>query len=287
MKEKLSYAGVAVSIVLFLLKLWAGYVSGSIAVMSDALNSFLDVFSYTAILIAVRVQAKAPDLDHQFGHKRAEPLAGFLIAVMAVILGFNVLKDAVTSFFDPKQIKISTLPFVTMIVSVALKALMTTLYTIEGRSTGSPAMRSAAVDSRNDILASSTALLGFFLSGVWDGLAAAAIGGWILYSGVRMGFENTGYLIGKAPDRIYFDRARETALSVPGVKGVNDIRSHFVGNVIDIEIHIEVDKDLKIGEAHDIGYAVRNKLGELPDIGSVFVHIDVEGDPTRLPELET
>lgn len=219
MKEKLSFAGVAISIALFLLKLWAGYTSGSIAVMSDAFNSFLDVFSYTAIFLAVKVQSKAPDLGHQFGHKRAEPLAGFLTAVMAVILGFSVLKDAVASFFDPRQILISPLPFIAMGVSVALKVLLSILYGIVGRSTGSPAMRSASVDSRNDVLASSTALFGFFLSGAWDGLAAAAIGAWILYSGVRMGFENTGYLIGKAPDKKCFEQVRETALKVPGRKG--------------------------------------------------------------------
>jgi len=79
-KEALTTAGVLVSVIFFGLKTYAGLVSGSIAIISDAINSFLDVFSYSIIKISVRMQAKAPDKTHPFGHYRTEPLVkSFLI----------------------------------------------------------------------------------------------------------------------------------------------------------------------------------------------------------------
>ena len=80
-----------------LIKTYAGVVTGSIAILSDSLNSMLDVFSYGTVMIAVRVQRAEPDDGHPFGHRRAEPLAGMIIAVLAAVLGFTVIRDSLGS----------------------------------------------------------------------------------------------------------------------------------------------------------------------------------------------
>ena len=73
-KNRLSLMGVALNVLLFIIKTYAGVVTGSIAILSDSLNSMLDVFSYGTVMIAVRVQRAEPDDGHPFGHRRAEPL---------------------------------------------------------------------------------------------------------------------------------------------------------------------------------------------------------------------
>lgn len=281
-KAQLTAAGIAVSVVLLILKLWAGSVSKSIAVISDALNSFLDLFSYTVILLSVRYQSKEADRSHPFGHQRAEPLAGFVVALMAVILGINVIKDAAISLAEGTVPRQSGLPLIVLFVSIAVKIVMSILYAAVGKETNSLALNAASIDSRNDVLASTTALVGFFLKGYWDGIAGIAIGIWILYSGVRMGLSNSAYLLGNAPERNFIAGVKQAALEVDGVLALNDIRAHFVGSTVDVEIHIEVKPHLTISDAHDIGVAVQERIERMTDIGNVFVHIDVLGDPERL-----
>lgn len=281
-KEVLSIAGIAASGILLALKLWAGIASGSIAVLSDALNSCLDLFSYGVIVASVRIQHKAPDKDHQFGHYRAEPLAGFVVSVVACLLGASIVKDAATSLFEGARVDPSGIPLAVLSASILVKAFMALIYARYGRIHRSPALVAAATDSRNDVLASATAMVGFIAKGNWDGVAGILIGLWILYSGIKMGIENSGYLLGNSPGDEHTERIRRLALSIEGVSAVNDIRSHFVGNYIHVEVHIELPADMALSAAHDIGEEVRQKIGEDDDVGFVFVHLDVFGDPTRL-----
>ena len=274
-KEALTTAGVLVSVIFFGLKTYAGLVSGSIAIISDAINSFLDVFSYSIIKISVRMQAKAPDKTHPFGHYRAEPLAGFIISLVAFMLGGNIVKDAIISFYKPKPIFFSKFPLLVLSLAVMVKVILTILFNNEGKKTDSPALKAAAIDSRNDVLASLTALIGFYISNYWDNLAALFIGLWILFSAFKLGMSNIGYLIGAAPNETFLNEIKSLALDIPQVMGVNDVRAHFVGTYLHVEIHIEVKPQLGIQKAHDIGENVRQKLLTLKDVDTVFVHIDV------------
>lgn len=282
-KNRLSLMGVALNVLLFIIKTYAGVVTGSIAILSDSLNSMLDVFSYGTVMIAVRVQRAEPDEGHPFGHRRAEPLAGMIIAVLAAVLGFTVIRDSLqgvlggtTTVYDPSALVI-------VLLGALAKTIMWFLYRHVGLRTRSVALQAAAIDSRNDILASSVVLVGYGVGGRWDAVAGLLVGIWILVSGVQMGLENSGYLLGASPSKEFLERVRSVSRSVPGVRGVNDVRAHFLGDLVQVEVHIEVPGDMDVKTAHDIGMAVQERLLELDDIGSVFVHIDVEGDPVRLP----
>jgi cation diffusion facilitator family transporter len=282
-RNRLTLGGIALSVFLFAAKTYAGVTTGSIAILSDSLNSLLDVFSYTTVMIAVRVQRADPDEGHQFGHRRAEPLAGLVIAVLAAVLGFTVVRDSIAGIARGTSTTHDSTALAVVLVSMGAKAVMWLLYRQAGRSTGSVALEAAAVDSRNDVLTSSVVLLGYVAGGRWDSVAGLAIGIWILVSGVQIGLQNTGYLLGKSPSKEFSDRVRSVSLSVAGVTGVNDVRAHFVGDIVQVEVHIEVPGDMDVRTAHDIGMDVQNRLLEIPSVGSVFVHIDVEGDPVRLP----
>lgn len=273
-KRRLTACGILLSVVLVVLKGIAGWLSGSTAVVSDALNSVLDVFSYTALFLSVRLQSEPADLTHHYGHHRAEPLAGFLVAILAAVLGGIVLRDAFLRLIAPEPIHASVLSVGIVIFAILSKVVISILYARGGRRTGSPALHAAAVDSRNDALASSVALMGLVVGGISDSIAGFVIGAWIIVSGGRIGLENIGFLIGKAPAEKVLSHLGAIARDVPGVLGTNNIRAHYVGNFLHVEIHIEVDERLAIREAHGIAKAVGQRLERVQDVHVAFVHTD-------------
>jgi cation diffusion facilitator family transporter len=273
-KRLMGGVGIATSLVLLALKTWASFRSGSAALMSDAINSLLDVLTYSVAYLSMRIQDQSPDEDHPFGHRRAEPLAGLLFALAASALGAAILRDAVAGFFQPARIRRDLVSTVLIASSIVLKGGMALWYFRALKQTASPALRASYIDSRNDVLASFLALAGFELGGLADKAAAVAIGCWIIGSGVRVGLENVGFLMGKAPSPEIQEAIRREGLAVPGVLGLHDLRAHYVGDRIHVEVHIEVDRCTPLAEAHDIGVEVRRRLESLEPVQTAFVHID-------------
>ena len=147
-----------------------------------------------------------------------------------------------------------------------------------GNAFKSPGLKASAVDSMNDVLSSSLSLIGvagieFGLPSL-DGIVGIFIAFVIMKSGFEIAKENINYLMGRAADEKIILEIANKALNVNGVKGMNDLRSYYVGNKFHIEIHIEVDKNETTEISHDIGELVRTEIMKLPDISKVFVHID-------------
>lgn len=273
-KKRLSRYAVVISLALFGLKFWAWAFSGSLAILSDALNSALDVFSYAILAICIALQDKAPDENHPYGHRSAEPLASMLIAVFAALLGLTLIKDGIFGLFSAPEPKATTLGYAVLGVAIAAKLGLVIAYHGAWAQSKSLAIKASLIDSRNDILASTVALLGFSVGGRWDALAAIAIGLWIIWSGVHIGMENLGYLMGRSPSQATLSRLREIALSVPGVHSTNDLLAHYIGDMLHVELHAEIAPHLSVEDGHRIETEIRQRLEELPEVGRAFVHLD-------------
>jgi cation diffusion facilitator family transporter len=280
LKKRLSQYAVLISLALFGSKFWAWALSGSLAILSDALNSALDVFSYAALAVCIGIQDKAPDENHPYGHRRAEPLASMLIAVFAALLGFTLLKDGTLGLFSSPESKATPLGYGVLGFAIATKLGLVVAYRRAWTKSHSLAIKASLIDSRNDILASTVALLGFSVGGRWDALAAIAIGLWIIWSGVRMGLENLGYLMGRAPSPAMLSHLRDVALSVPGVHSTNDLLAHYVGDLLHVELHAEIAPHLSVEDGHRIETEIRQRLEELPEVGRAFVHLDPRDNPS-------
>ncbi|GMR04648.1 MAG: cation diffusion facilitator family transporter [Thermodesulfobacteriota bacterium] len=263
---------------LFVLKLIAGLLSGSIALISDAINSFNDIVASIATFICVRISNKKADEGHPFGHSRAEPVAGIIIAILAGILGFEILRESVKRFFTGAVPEIGLFALSVPLITIIVKAAMAAYFRNVGRSINSPALRATALDSFMDVFVSGTVLLG--IAGaklgfpMLDPLAGVLISVWVVYTGYRIGIENIDYLMGKAPEPWLMREIKEKTLNVEGVQAVNTVRAHYVGNFIHVEIHIEVDKNLSTLDSHAIGEEVERKVGEIRAIDKSFVHVD-------------
>ena len=270
---------------LFALKTLAAWLTGSLAVLSDALNSLTDTFGSIAVLVCVRLGAQEADESHPFGHGRADPVAALVIAILAGVMGFEMMKLGVQSFWEEGEIARSWIAIVALSITIVVKSGMTASLQRAGRLSNSPALLASATDSRNDVFVSAVALAGVIGGSLgWtrlDSVAAIIIGLEIMRTGFHIDTKNIGYLIGREPGRPQVEEIRQTALETRGVKGVHDLRAHYVGNLIHVEIHVEIDQELGAQEAHDIAAAVHAAVESLPHVEEAFIHLD----PIRQPSL--
>jgi len=263
---------------LLVLKLWAGLLSGSIALLSDAINSLSDIVSSIATFICVRISGQEADEGHPFGHSRAEPVAGMIIAVLAGILGFEILKESIKRFIYPVTPEVGFFALSVPVVTIILKLFMSLYFSRTGKEINSPALKATALDSLMDIFVAGAALVG--LAGarlgfpILDPLAGFIISLWIMYTGYKIGMENIDYLMGRAPEPALMKDIERETLAVEGVLAYNTVRAHYVGNFIHVEIHIDVDKTLSTATSHEIGKSVEDRVESLPSIEKTFVHID-------------
>ncbi len=267
-----------VNIFLFIIKAIAGIISNSIAVISDAINSLTDIIASFAIMYSVRISLKKPDEDHPVGHHGAQPIAVFLIALFTAIVGINLIEVSIKRIISPDPIHISTLVYIILAVTIITKVVLTKYQSSIGKSYRSPALKAGAVDSLNDVLASSlsiVAIVGVQLGFRYlDGIAGILIALFVFRSGYQIAKENINYLMGKAADKGLILEIANVALKVKGVLGINELKSHYVGNKFHIEIHIDVDKNTSTEISHDIGKEVQSSILKLPEINKVYVHID-------------
>ncbi len=263
---------------LFTIKLWVALLSGSIALLSDAFNSLLDTIASVAIFICVKISEREADEGHPFGHSRAEPIAGIMVAIFAGILGFEVIKSSVERLLEGDHVILSTATFVVPLVTIVLKGYMTWYFKRVGRRIKSPGIMATSVDSLCDVLVAVVVLAGLLGTKMGyeyiDAVVGFAVSLWIIYTGYRIGMENIDYLMGKAPPEELLKEIRASALSVAGVIDTNTIKAHYVGPFIHVEIHVEVPKDISTYESHRIGNEVERAVERIDSIEKAFVHID-------------
>lgn len=273
-----SLVGLIGNIFLFICKISIGLMTNSLAVISDAVNSFTDIIASFAISWSVKISQQKPDKDHPFGHSRAEPIAAFVVSLFMAIAAFEILKAGVMRFFINQEVLFSKLAVGVLLLSVFVKIGMYLYLKNAARLTKSCALEATATDCINDVWASSIALVG--VVGVYlnypalDSFVAVLIAFWIGYSAYQIGSENIDYLMGRAPSQKIIEKCKKAALQVEGVKNAHDILAHYVGTIIHVEIHIEVKSSLSTQESHKIGKDVQNALLKQELIKQVFVHID-------------
>lgn len=276
--ERITTLALCVNIFLFLVKSAAGIISNSIAVISEAVNSLTDIITSIAIKYGVRLSREEPDEKHQFGHAAAQPLAAFIVAAFALVAGIKVIEESINRIIDPADLNITTAIYVVLILNIFIKIFLNRYQVKVGNLFNSTAIKAAAVDSINDVMASAIALLGIICVSLGlqfiDGIAGIIVAFFILRSGYEVAKENIDYLMGKSADDSLLVEIVNRAMKIKGVNGFNDLRSYYVGDKFHVEFHIEVNKQLSTKESHDIGKEVQKCIEEMEHIQKAFIHID-------------
>ena len=270
--------GIAGNAVLFVAKILVGFSFNSIAIISDSFNSLTDIVASTIVLISVRSSHQGPDADHPFGHARAQPLAGLVVAILTGIVGFEIITQSFGRLFGGQRIQPGLLPIFLLGGVMVVKLAMYIVARVTAQRARSTALMASSVDHRNDVLISAAVILGVGASNlgfpIFDPLAAMAVGAWIIWAGFRIGRDNMKYLMGAAPPAELVQKIKAIANATEGVLGLNDVFAHYVGTSVEIEVHINVDRRLTIQHAHDIGKKVQFAIEDLEEISRAFIHID-------------
>jgi cation diffusion facilitator family transporter len=256
------------------------YVTGSLAVGSEAVNSLADSVYSLVVLAGLYLTTRPPDGSHPHGHERIEPFVSLFVAVGVFTAGASVLYRSVTAILDGTRATGDLgLLAVGVLVGTALLKYALYRYCLRiGERHRSPAVVATAKDNRIDILTAGAALVGVLGARVGfpvlDPVAAAVVAVGILYTGVEIVRDNVGYLVGTAPPEELRERILETALEHPDVRGAHDAVAHYVGPEVDVSLHVEVEGDMTLREAHSLETDVMQSIGELPEVDDVFVHVD-------------
>ncbi|SEO26496.1 cation diffusion facilitator family transporter [Halogranum amylolyticum] len=253
--------------------------TGSLAVQSEAINSLTDTVYSLVVLAGLYITTQPPDFEHPHGHERIEPFVSLFIAVGVFVVGGAVLWQSVTTVLAGSYTGGGSLLAVGVLVFGALAKYLLYRYCLAvGQERHSPAVVATALDNRNDILTAAAALVGVVGAGlgypVLDPLAAGVVSFGILYTGVEIVRDNVSYLVGAAPPEELRAEIVQRALSHPDVRGAHDVIAHYVGPEIDVSLHIEVEGELTLLEAHRIETDVIESIRELDAVDDVFVHVD-------------
>jgi len=277
-KKIVSLVNLAGNLFLFLIKIFIGLLTGSIALLADAINSLSDIFTSAITLIAVRISCKEPDKEHPFGHERAESISGLITGILIIVIGLELIREGTIKLVFGNTIQLGFLAVTVLLITMAVKSILAVYTKKTAEKTRSTALNAISEDSKADVLISFAALIGVIGAmnnyNFLDPLMALVISVYVIWNGMKIALDNSNQLIGKAPSKELIEKIKEKAMEVKGVKGVHDIKGQCVGNSVQVEIHIELDERISIQEGHSIGKNVQYSVESMKEINRAFIHLD-------------
>ena len=278
--------GIAVSLLLGLVKLLGGIWGHSLALVSDATHSLIDATISSALVGALLVAQRPADREHPYGHARFEAVAGTGVALLLILLALGIAREAILTLDTPR---LAPAGF-TLIIALGGSLLQEGLFRYARRiatETGSAALLATAWDYRLDSMGGLAVVLGVAMARwggpawAWaDQAAALFIAGAVLWVGGNLLWANVQDLMDRQADPSLVARIADLARGVRGVLGVETLRVRKVGLEYLADIHIEVDPDRTVRDGHSIAHAVKDRIiDQILPIRDVLVH--VEPAPTR------
>ncbi len=206
----------------------------------------------------------------------------FLIGEALLLVAYEIGRDSVFRLLKGETIEVNSLMLGVTVLSILAKEAMFRYSLHVGRKLNSQILVADAYHHRSDSLSSVAVLVGLSLQRLGfrygDGLAGLLVSLFLVKVAFDVLLENLGYLTGQAPPFEVCREIEKRAMSVPNVLGVHDLRAHYVGNKLHVELHIEVPPEITLKEAHDISEEVRKKIeGMPPQVERAFVHVDIKG----------
>ena len=287
--------GIACNILLFLGKLLAGLLSGSVSVMADAFNNLSDASSSVVTLLGFKLAEKPADSDHPYGHARIEYLSGLIVAAMILLIGAELVKSSVSKILHPEAVSFTWLTLAILLISILVKLWMASFCRKLGKAIGSATLEATAADSRNDVISTASVLLAGLLSMCFgwqiDGFMGLAVAVFILYSGVGIAKETVDPILGAAPDPDFVHMVEQKILSYDKVLGLHDLMVHDYGPGRRFaSVHVEMDSREDPLVCHDIIDNIERDFAEQEHLRLV-VHYDPlvtnDAELTRMRELVT
>lgn len=252
-----SVVGIICNVFLFILKYIMGTLSGSISVVSDAFNNLSDSAGCMVTLLGYKLASKSADKDHPFGHGRMEYLTALTIAVLILIVAFELFRNSVNKIIHPEKLTFSLIVLISLLVSILIKLWMSFFNAFLGKKINSSVMLAAAKDSRTDVIATSATCIAV-ISSLYtnlpvDGIMGLVVSLFIFKSGIDIVKDTVDNLLGKPVDSDIVYAIKEMIGESDKIIGIHDLVVHNYGpgNMIG-SLHAEVKSNEDFVFVHDM-----------------------------------
>ena len=278
-------ASVAVALTLVLLKLWALGATSSLSVAASLADSALDLMMSIGGLTAILYAARPADEDHAFGHSSVEDLAALAQSVFILISGGVIGFSAVNRLlaYQPPELAAEGRGIAIMVVSIAITFALVLWQRRVARRTGSKVVAADSLHYMSDLIPGIGAILSLWASakfgiGQVDSIVALGAAVLLVIGALRIGKGAWDALMDRRADPALIEAIGALARDWPGVRGFHDLKTRMAGHRVFVNIHIELDGEQTLREAHAIGAGLRRKIIETYPQCDVIVHKDVAGD---------
>ncbi|MBU3894926.1 CDF family cation-efflux transporter FieF [Serratia rubidaea] len=263
---------------LLLIKIVAWYITGSVSLLAALVDSLVDIAASLTNLLVVRYALQPADEEHTFGHGKAESLAALAQSMFVSGSALFLFLTGFQHLYAPETLRAPAVGIVVTIIALLSTLLLVTYQRWVVRKTRSQAVRADMLHYQSDVMMNGAILIAVGLS--WygfqraDALFALGIGVYILYSALRMGYEAVQSLL----DRALPDDERRAIIEVvsawPGIKGAHDLRTRQSGPTRFIQLHLEMEDNLPLMQAHILAEQVEKALLHRFPGADVIIHQD-------------
>jgi len=288
---RVSLLGMAAGAVLATVKLVTGITGHSAALVADAVESFADIAASAVVWGGLTISTWPPDENHPYGHGKAEPLAALAVGLLLIGAAVGIVVGAAREILVPHHAPAAF----TLVVLVAVVVIKESMYRVTarvGRQIGSMAVAADSWHHRSDAITSLVAAVGISVS-LWFGAGYEAADDWaamaasavIGFNGVHFVRKALNELMDTQPGPEFIDQVGRAAAEVPGVRRVEKILARKMGLVYLVDMHIEVDGNMRLDDAHLLAHTVKDNVRRrVQRVSDVLVHVEPHARPAgRIP----
>jgi cation diffusion facilitator family transporter len=279
---RIAAVSIVVGVIVLVLKAVAWWLTGSVALYSDAAESVVNIATAIAALIAIRYSALPPDANHPYGHQKAEYFSVVLEGVLVIIAAIVIAREAWVTFLNPRAIEQPALGLAINVVASLVNGAWCWVLLREGRRRRSPALVADGKHLLTDVITSVGVVVGVILTVatgklILDPLLAAAVALNILWQGWRLVRVSIGGLMDEALPADTLTRIRTIIkANADGALEAHDLRTRAAGRMTFIEFHLVVPGTMPVSESHDICDRIERALRAEVSDATITIHVEPE-----------
>jgi cation diffusion facilitator family transporter len=273
--------GLVCNIFLAAVKIIAGILGESYALIADGIESLMDIFSSVIVLGGIKIGSMPADENHPYGHGKAEPLAAMIVSFALLIASIGIAIESIREILNPHHVPAAFTLIILIIVVLTKETLFRFIFSV-GKDVNSVVVKTDAWHHRSDALTSLAAFIGISIALIggknyaaaddWAALVASAI---IAFNGINLFKKAVAEVMDQAPDPQTEAAVRVIAAKVPKVVRIEKCRVRKSGVQLLVDIHVEVDGHMTVFESHEISHHVKDALmASSLNIADVIVHME-------------
>ena len=273
-----SIVGILCNLILSIIKISVGFISGSVSITADGFNNLSDMASSIITMVGIKLANRPADKEHPFGHGRMEYLSALVVAFMVMLVGVQFVKTSFERILNPVAVSFEIIPFILLLISLLIKLWLSRFNKFMGLKINSTALKAASVDALGDVFTSSCVLISFlaakFTTLPIDGYVGLIVSAAILYAGYSLIKDTISPLLGEAPDEELVKKIKQGVLSYDNIIGVHDliIHNYGVGKCM-ASIHAEIPSNIDLVTIHEIIDSAEREISQKLNIYLV-IHMD-------------